>query len=58
MIDQIYDRHYQQARQQMNRDVTDGLHRLFHSIGKGLAVLNRQQFEAPWAAKSKAARCN
>jgi hypothetical protein len=48
MIDQIYDRNYQDARAQMNADIDRGLANLARTIGRGLAVLNAYEFDAPW----------
>lgn len=48
MIDQIYDRNYQDARAQMNADIDRGLAALAGTIGRGLAALNRYEFAAPW----------
>ena len=52
MIDEIFDRSYQQGR----ADLNDGLDRLFsgigNSIGGGLAALHRLEWNAPWAAKT------
>jgi len=53
MIDEIFDRHYQSGRAQLN----DGLDVLFSHIGKGLGnafrVLNRIEYDAPWLASRR-----
>ena len=49
MVDEIYDRHYQEGRQALN----DGLDRLFGwiggELGKSLAAVHRFEWDAPWA---------
>ena len=54
MMDQLYDRNYQDARAQMNADIGRGLDRLAAGIAKSLKALHRLQFEAPWATSGKA----
>ena len=48
MVDEIYDRHYQEGRQALH----DGLDRLFGRIGselgKSLGALHRVEWQAPW----------
>ncbi|HEX3424155.1 MAG TPA: hypothetical protein VHS33_12245 [Sphingomicrobium sp.] len=58
MIDEIYDRHYQNGRDQLNAAIVTGLKRLGRSIGDAFVVLNRIEYDAPWTAKSKRIRCN
>jgi hypothetical protein len=53
MIDQIYDRHYQGARQAMNADATRQFERLFRAVGNAFAVLNRIEYSAPWTRSRK-----
>jgi hypothetical protein len=53
MVDEIYDRHYQEGRQSLN----DGLDRLFARIGtelgKSLATLHRVEWQAPWSGNAR-----
>ena len=53
MVDEIYDRHYQEGRQALN----DGLDRLFARIGselgKSLAALHRFEWDAPWTRSAR-----
>ena len=53
MVDEIYDRHYQQGRQALN----DGIDRLFARIGselgKSLAALHRVEWDAPWLRSAR-----
>ena len=56
MIDEIYDRNYQAGRNQLNAAVLAGFARLGRAIGNAFEVLNRIEYEAPWAAKARRAR--
>jgi hypothetical protein len=54
MVDELYDRNYQDGRAALN----DGLDRLFgligNELGKSLSSLHRFEWSAPWS-RSKAA---
>jgi hypothetical protein len=56
MVDEIFDRMYQQGRADLHRDVG----RLFGSIaselGKSLKAMHSFEWSAPWAAKAKASK--
>ncbi|HET6534887.1 MAG TPA: hypothetical protein VFG41_01785 [Sphingomicrobium sp.] len=58
MVDEIYDRHYQAGRDEMNRSIAAGVGRFARSIGNAFEVLNRIEFESPWAIKQKQVQCN
>ncbi|HEX3676300.1 MAG TPA: hypothetical protein VHU79_02745 [Sphingomicrobium sp.] len=58
MIDEIYDRHYQSGRDQLNGAMVTGLMRLGRSIATAFAVLNRIEYDAPWKVKAERVRCN
>ena len=58
MIDEIYDRHYQSGRDQLNAAMITGLTRLVQSVGNAFAVLNRIEYDAPWKARAQRVRCN
>lgn len=58
MIDEIYDRHYQDGRDQLNAAIITGLKRLKSAVGNAFAVLNRIEYDAPWKAKVRRARCS
>jgi hypothetical protein len=58
MIDEIYDRHYREARSELNVSISDGLTRLVHAIGNAFSVLNRIEYATPWTASARKARCN
>jgi len=53
MVDEIYDRHYQEGRQALH----DGLDRLFGwiggELGKSLATLHRVEWDAPWTRSAR-----
>ncbi len=56
MIDQMFDRAYQQARAEMNA----GLGLIFNRIGKAalnaFRVLNRIEYDAPWLNRQRKGR--
>jgi hypothetical protein len=56
MVDEIYDRHYQAARTDLNQAIVAGFSRLGRAIGNAFAVLNRIEYSEPWAAKRRKAR--
>ena len=56
MIDEIYDRHYREARGDLNAAVGAGLSRLGNAIHDGFELLVGIEYSAPWATRSKRAR--
>jgi len=58
MVDEIYDRHYQAARSELNGAIVSVLGRLSDAVSNAFKVLNRIEYQAPWAAKAKRVRCN
>jgi hypothetical protein len=58
MIDEIYDRHYREARADVNAALIAGITHLRRSVGNAFQVLNRIEYDAPWARKAKKVRCN
>ena len=58
MIDEIYDRAYRQGRAQFNAAAASGLGRFGQAIRDAFEVLVGIEYEEPWAAKRKSARCN
>ena len=56
MIDEIYDRHYQAHRAELNLALLAGVARLGRAVGNAFAVLNRIEYAEPWAAKWRKAR--
>jgi hypothetical protein len=58
MVDEIFDRQYQEARGELNQLISRSVGRLGHAVSNAFNVLNRIEYQAPWAAKAKRARCN
>jgi hypothetical protein len=56
MIDEIYDRHYQDARSDLNAALIRGGAKLSNAIHNAFQVLNRIEYDAPWTAKAKHVR--
>jgi len=56
MIDEIYDRHYQARRAELNLALIAALAGFGRAIGNAFAVLNRIEYSEPWAAKRHKAR--
>ena len=58
MVDEIFDRNYQQGRAQLN----DGLDRLFgligRELGKSMKALHRSEWSAPWARSNRSRQAN
>ena len=58
MVDEIYDRHYQEGRAALN----DGLDRLFafigSELGKSFDAVHRFEWSAPWASAKPTRRSN
>ncbi|HEX4800716.1 MAG: hypothetical protein ACM3IG_09430 [Myxococcales bacterium] len=53
MVDEIYDRHYQAARSEMNTAIAGAFGRLSKAVSNAFKVLNRIEYQAPWAAKAR-----
>jgi hypothetical protein len=58
MVDEIFDRTYQQARSDLNASLGRSLASLGHAVGNAFNVLNRIEYQAPWAPRNKRVRCN
>ncbi|HET8533924.1 MAG TPA: hypothetical protein VFL74_00075 [Sphingomicrobium sp.] len=56
MIDEIYDRNYRHGRDQLNAALASGLTKLGRAVRNAFEVLNRIEYEAPWAARARRAR--
>ena len=56
MVDEIFDRHYQAARADLNAALSDLFGRFGRAVGNTFKVLNRIEYSAPWTARPKAAR--
>lgn len=58
MVDEIFDRHYQAARSEMNKSLANAFGRLSRAVRNAFEVLVKIEYQAPWAAKPTRARCN
>lgn len=58
MIDEIFDRDYQQARTELNAALASGIKHAARSVGEAFAALNRIEYSAPWSAPRRKARIN
>ena len=56
MVDEIFDRHYQAARNELNGALSDLFGRLGRAIANSFTVLNRIEYSAPWISRPKRAR--
>lgn len=56
MVDELYDRHYREARNELNSALVAFASRLGNAIGEAFAVLNRIEYSAPWATKPRRIR--
>jgi hypothetical protein len=56
MVDEIFDRHYQAGRNELNAAIGAGFARLGHAVGNAFAVLNRIEYSAPWNARPRRIR--
>ena len=53
MVDEIYDRHYREGRAELNASIDRALKRFGTSIGNAFNVLQRIEYNAPWAPRKK-----
>jgi hypothetical protein len=58
MVDEIFDRQYQAARSDLNASLAAGLARLAGTAGNAFRVLNRIEYQAPWAQRANKAHCS
>ena len=58
MVDEIFDRHYQAGRNELNKTLASAFGRLGHAVSDAFEVLVKIEYQAPWAAKPTRARCN
>ena len=57
MVDEIFDRTYQDGRAELNAGLDRGFGRIGSTIGKSLKVLHRIEWNAPWARSPNDAQC-
>ena len=53
MVDEIFDRHYREGRAELNASIEQALSRLGRSVSNAFNVLNRIEYNAPWAPRKK-----
>ena len=58
MVDEIFDRHYQAGRKELNASVIAALSRFGHAVSDAFEVLVKIEYQAPWSSKTTCARCN
>ena len=56
MVDEIFDRHYREARSELNSALMGLFSRFSQAFTNAFKVLNRIEYSAPWAIKPKRAR--
>jgi hypothetical protein len=58
MIDEIFDRGYQAGRTQLNGSLMRGFGSVSRAVLNAFDVLNRIEYQAPWASVTKRVRHN
>jgi hypothetical protein len=58
MVDEIFDRHYQAGRSEVNKTLASTFGRLGRAVANSFEILVKIEYQAPWAAKPTRARCN
>ncbi len=53
MVDEIYDRMYQDGRADLHAGLDRAFARIGHSVGNAFKVLQRIEYSAPWNQTSK-----
>jgi hypothetical protein len=58
MIDEIFDRSYQDGRTQLNDGIVRTFARAANAFGDSFKVLHRIEWSAPWKVTEKTRQCN
>jgi hypothetical protein len=58
MIDEHFDRTYQQGRVHLNGGIYDGFARFARALDDSFKVLHRIEWNAPWESKSNRQQCH
>jgi hypothetical protein len=58
MVDEIYDRHYQESRGELNAAINSAFARFGHAVRNAFDVLQRIEYDSPWTAKVRRVRCH
>jgi hypothetical protein len=53
MVDEIFDRHYQDARSRLNRGIATTLSHLARTLRESFNAQHRLMWSAPWLARGK-----
>ena len=56
MVDEIYDRDYHHGRDALNATILEAFSRFGHAVSNAFKVLNRIEYSAPWAIKTRRVR--
>ena len=56
MIDQMFDRAYQQGRAELNASLTGAFRRIGKAVTNAFEVLNRIEYDAPWLRQRRKGR--
>ena len=56
MIDEIFDRHYQAGRAELNAGLGLIVREVGNAAGNAFKVLHRIEFDAPWLARRRSRR--
>jgi hypothetical protein len=55
MVDEIFDRHYQAGRTELNAAIADAIERLGMAVSNAFKVLNRIEYSEPWSGNPRSA---
>lgn len=55
MVDEIFDRHYQAGRTELNAAIAGASERLGLAISNAFKVLNRIEYSEPWSGNPRSA---
>ena len=53
MFDEIYDRNYQQSRDQLNKRIDGAIAHISRTVMGAFGALERIQYSSPWARKAR-----
>ena len=53
MVDEIFDRNYREGRAELNASIDRAIKQFVNSISNAFNVLNRIEYNAPWAPLKK-----
>ena len=53
MVDEIFDRHYREGRAALNASIDRAFKSFGTAVGNAFSVLQRIEYDAPWAPRKK-----